>query len=128
MFAYWNSASKNLLTLLVLTFILAGCKTTTPIANGENIADLSGKAGSETMFSITVPENINGLYIQAAGSDSITLDLLDEDENSLGACPSATVCLLDFPIAAKYLLRLSASANYEGVNLSASWGGGLVML
>ena len=129
MSAYWNSASnsfsasKKLLIFVLLTFSLLGCKTTTPISNGQNIADLSGKAGSDKMFSVTVPENIDGLLIEVAGSPDISLDLLDADENSLGACVAATRCLLNHPSAAKYLIKLSATADYSGVNISASWGG-----
>ena len=123
MSAYWNSASNKFLVFVLLTFSLLGCKTTTPISNGQNIADLSGKAGNDAMFSVTVPENINGLLIEVAGSPDISLDLLDADKNSLGACVSATRCLLDHPSAAKYLIKLSATADYAGVNISASWGG-----
>ena len=97
MSAYWhsvfcNSASKKYLVFILLVFSLIGCKTTTPVSNGENVTELSGKAGSEKLFSGTVTENVSGLLIEAAGSTDISLDLMDADENSLGACVSATRC------------------------------------
>ena len=123
MFANWIRANKLFLSSFFLCFALLGCKQTIPIENGSVVGELSGKAGESQMFSITVPESMDGLLIQASGNETVNIDLLDESKNSLGLCPSARVCLIDHPSSAKYLIKLSSSADYSDVSVTASWGG-----
>ncbi|MCG8669514.1 MAG: hypothetical protein MI867_08880, partial [Pseudomonadales bacterium] len=121
MSAYWNSASFKVISFFFLTFSLLGCGAS--INNGQTIDDLSGGANSSKTYDVKIPENITGLLIEAKGSDSISLDLQDENENSLGACSAATRCYLTNPSAATYKLKLNASAAYSNVSLAGSWGG-----
>lgn len=122
MFTCWNHILKKIIPFFLLSFLLTACQTT-PIENGANIGDLSGGAGSEKLFSIVIPENTQGLYIEAAGAEYLELELLDEDEVSLGVCSGASTCALTNPAANTYLIKMTSAQAYSGANISATWGG-----
>lgn len=107
----------------IMGLVLAGCGGSATITNGQNLANLSGKANTPKTYTLKIPDNTFGLMIQAAGSPDIRLDLLDASGNSLGACAQPLQCMLEYPLPGTYKLQLSATADYTGVNLSASWGG-----
>lgn len=107
----------------IMGLVLAGCGGSATITNGQNLANLSGKANTPKTYTLKIPDNTFGLMIQAAGSADISLDLLDANGNSLGACAQPLRCMMEYPLPGTYKLQLSATADYTGVNLSASWGG-----
>lgn len=107
----------------IIGLVLVACGGSSTVGNGQNLANLSGKAGSVKTFNIKLPVNATGLMIQAAGSADISLDLQDSAGNSLGICTQPLFCVLQTPVEGTYKLQLQATADYSGVNLSASWGG-----
>lgn len=113
----------RLFCLFIMGLVLAGCGGSSTISNGQNLAGLTGKANTQKTYTLKIPDNTLGLMIQAAGNPNIQLDLLDNAGNSLGACAEALRCIVDYPLPGTYKLQLSATADYAGVNLSASWGG-----
>lgn len=114
---------KNALrTLLIFGANLVACGGSVSIENGANLTNLSGKAGSQKLYSIKLPEGTVGLMAQVAGSTAISIEILDSNGNNMNAC-DPWLCVLTNPPAGNYKLRLSATADYSAVNLSASWGG-----
>lgn len=107
----------------IMGLVLVACGGSSTVGNGQNLANLSGKAGSVKTFNIKLPFNATGLMIQAAGSADIRLDLQDSAGNSLGICTQPLFCVWQTPVEGTYKLQLQATADYSGVNLSASWGG-----
>ncbi len=110
------------LVALFLSF-MTGCKTTVPLDNSELQADISGKAASNKSYSVNIEENTSALYVQSSGSDDITLEFLDSDDNVLSICSSGVSCFLSYPAAGKYKVNIVGSADYAGANLVASWVG-----
>lgn len=120
------SLSKHAFRIFVfciMGLVLVACGGSSTVGNGQNLANLSGKAGSVKTFNIKLPVNATGLMIQAAGSADIRLDLQDSAGNSLGICTQPLFCVWQTPVEGSYKLQLQATADYSGVNLSASWGG-----
>lgn len=109
--------------LILIGFGMAACGGSASISNGANLSNLSGKAGSQKNYTVKLPEGTISLLVQVAGSPAITLDILDSAGNSMYACWDPQICVLHPVIAGTYTVRLSADADYSGVNLSASWGG-----
>lgn len=108
--------------LLIVGASLSACGGSAAIKNGENISNLSGKAGSQKTYSIKLQEGTVSLLAQTAGHTAISLEILDGDGNSMNSC-DPWLCVLTNPPAGNYKLRLTANSDYSNVNLSVSWGG-----
>ena len=117
---------RSFRSFFVLVFLLSfvtGCKTTTPLDNGELQADISGKAGSKTAYSVKIAENVSALFVQASGSENVYLEMLDSDDNLMSVCASGIQCVLASPAEGTYKINIMGSTEYNGANLVASWVG-----
>src|SRR5690606_36652230 len=100
----------------------------TPILNGAALAGLSGTAGSETLYSITVPAGANGplSITTTGGSGDVNLLVSFEEEptdaeadfRSTRPGNNETV-RISAPQAGIYYIKLTAARAYSTVRLQA---------
>ncbi len=108
---------------LVLALALAGCGGASPLGNGEIKTGLTGKAGSEKKFSIVIPENTEAVMVQAAGSENVSLQVVDKDDQLVAFCSQPTLCSAFQLARGTYTVKLQGLASYSNVSLTAAWGG-----
>ncbi len=100
----------------------------TPIANGVAVAGLSGGAGSETLYSITLPQGASGplSIMTSGGSGDVTLlvsfeaepTAADADFRSARPGNNETV-RINAPQAGTYYIKLVGARAYSNVRLQA---------
>lgn len=118
-------STRQLLVIfnLVLTLMLTGCGGASPLGNGEVKTGLTGKAGSEKKFSMVIPDNTEAIMVQAAGSENISLQVVDKDNQIVSFCPQPDLCTVFPTVRGTYTVKLQGLASYSNVSLSAAWGG-----
>ncbi len=121
MFSYHKRRIYSFFLVALFLSLTTGCKTTVPLENSELQTDISGKAASKKTYSVDIKENTSALYVQSSGSNDITLEFLDSDDNVLSVCSSGTSCFLSYPAVGKYKINMVGSSDYTGANLVASW-------
>jgi len=103
-----------------LTLFLSGCKMS--LDNGEFQVNLNGAAGSEKLFSFEILGGGNSFMAEATGSDSVYIQLLDADNNSITSCSTTSVCVLEDIADGIYTLKLKSDEEYTDVSLTVAWG------
>ncbi|AUM13143.1 hypothetical protein [Ketobacter alkanivorans] len=110
--------------LIIISLVLWGCGGGTPkILNGEPITGLSGNFDTVKTFSITLPEDTQGLLLSVVGSVDVQAELLSSDGASILICQPMGICPVNSPVAGDYELKLTATNDYENVVVAATWGG-----
>lgn len=127
-------SSRPLVAPLLLALLL-GCGDSptgpggTRLTSGES-RTLSGRAGTERLFTITVPEGSGHLRVQlreGEGDADLVVRFGSRPETGLYDCVSEELstleeCLIDAPQAGTWYVLVVAHEDYEQVRLNASIG------
>lgn len=107
--------------LIIVFFLMTGCKKTVILENSVQISNIAGNAGSVTEYSFEVPSGTEGIMIQVSGSPNVLVKLLNGDRLPLDACTASNTCILSNPEDDKYFVQITGQTDFTNVSVVAAW-------
>lgn len=111
-------------------YVGAHCNSTNAaLSNNVPVANLSGNAGQERVFTVSIPEGSTGLWFYMnGGAGNADMYVKSGSVPTTGSydCASLTTtnygyCYVSAPAAGTYYVMVRGASSYSGLSLQANW-------